>query len=274
MFNLGMWLALIDVSACEVHSTAGQWAALTWQVFNGLTNPAVVLPILFGLILLPWFVRPMPWKRQISGVGAMALLIYALVCSPISIYLGNRLLSSTLPDDSHQSADAIVVLGRGPELRRDRVKAATDLWRAERAPLIFVSGWGDAQPLAQLLFQQGLPPEAVEGEPCSRTTEENAAFTAALLQPQGVHQILLVTDLPHMLRSLLTFRSFGFEVTPRPTLLPSRFSTRKEAFLIVREYMGLLSYGMLGRFSPRPVPSFEFGVQKAAIERLNQPIPD
>lgn len=268
MLNVGMWLIVIDVSACLHNETAGWWPSFTWQVFDVLTNPALVLPILFSLILLPWLVRRIPWKQQISGSGVVLLLLYSLVCSQLGITLGNQILLSILPNDSGKIADAIVVLGRGPELRNERTQVAVDLWQARRAPLIFASGFGDATPIVESLAQRGLPQQAIDGEPCSRTTEENAQFTAALLQPQGIRRILLVTDPPHILRSFLTFRSFGFEVIPHPNPLPPQINPRKTAFLLVREYFGLVSYGMLGRFSPREAPPVNFAESVSANHRL------
>ncbi len=250
--------SILDSAICRATTASGQWAAFTWGVLSWLfsisTNPTVVLPLLLALILLPWFVRAIPRKRQISGFGMLLLLLYGFTCSGLGMRVGNRVLVMLLPSDSGQPADAIVVLGRGPELRLERSEVAVQLWQAQRAPIVFASGRGDAQPIGDLLAQSGVTPEAIEGEPCSRTTEENAQFTAALLQPQGVQKILLVTDPPHMLRSWLTFRSFGFEVIPHPNPLPPSFSSRKKAFLLVREYLGLVSYSALGRFLPREAP--------------------
>jgi uncharacterized SAM-binding protein YcdF (DUF218 family) len=247
-------LPQLNSSLCQPQPISGQWANLTWGLFEILTNPAWMVTLLGLVILLPWLLR-LRWKRQISSFGAVGLLLYSLVCSPLGIQWGNHALASLLPGDGGQSSEVIVVLGRGPELRSERIQEATLLWQQQRAPLLFVSGWGDAQPMQQLLVEQGVQPEAIAGEPCSRTTEENAQFTAALLQPQGIRQILLVTDAPHMLRSWLTFRSFGFDVVPHPNPLPQQFQLRKQAFLLVREYLGLASYGLLGRFSPRTAPA-------------------
>lgn len=244
---------VLDSTICRATTASGHWAFLTWSL-AALVNPSLVLPLLLALILLPWFLRTMPYKRQISGFGLLLLLLYGLTCSTPGIQLGSRALVALLPTDPGQNADAIVVLGRGPDLRLERVQVAAQLWRSKRAPVVFASGTGDAQPIGELLAQAGVPPAAISGEPCSRTTEENAQFTAALLKPQGIQKILLVTDPPHMLRSWLTFRSFGFEVIPHPNPLPAQLTLPKEAFLLVREYMGLASYGVLGRFSPRAAP--------------------
>ena len=138
-------------------------------------------------------------------------------------------------------------MGRGSELRQQRVETATQLWQAQRVPFLFGSGRGDSSEIAQLLQQRSIPSEAIGSESCSRTTEENARFTAELLQPEGVQRIVLVTDPPHMLRSFLTVRSLGFEVIPHLTPLPARFPPQRQAFLLAREYAGLASYGLLTR---------------------------
>lgn len=267
---LQLWFAMLNPALCDSR-TAKHWATLTWRIFNSLTNPSFVLPILFSIILLPWLVRPLRQKRQLSGLGIALLLSYGLLCSPFGIMMGNQILVGALPKDVGQPADAIVVLGRGREARLMRTQVAAELWQAKRAPLIFASGWGDAPPIAKLLNQKGLPPQAIDGEPCSRTTEENARFTAAILQPQGVKKILLVTDPPHMLRSLLTFRSLGFEVIPHPSPRPPQLNARKEAFLIVREYLGLVSYGVLGRFFPREAPPADTVAQHVTEIQLADP---
>jgi uncharacterized SAM-binding protein YcdF (DUF218 family) len=224
---------------------------LSWQIFSWLTTPALIIPPLVLLTLLPMVLRRLRWRRRISALGATLLCVYLLTLSPAMIKIGNRVLVSFLPSDPGTTADAIVVLGRGTAMRSERVDVSARLWEAHRAPLIFASGWGDAQQIADLLEQKGIPSTAIAGEPCSRTTEENARFTAAILQPQKIHRILLVTDPPHMLRSLLTFRSLGFEVVPHINPLPQRLDTKKKAFLVFREYLGLVGYGLRGRFLPR-----------------------
>jgi uncharacterized SAM-binding protein YcdF (DUF218 family) len=162
-------------------------------------------------------------------------------------------LGLMIPADQGELADAIVILGRGGEFRPSRVQIAADLWRQGRAPLVFSSGRGDAMELNQMLEVAGVPAQAINGEPCSHTTDENAEFTAALLQPQGVKRVILVTDLPHMPRSLLTFRSFGFEVIPHPSPVPPSLNPKRQKRLVLYEWSGLVGYGLLGRYFSREV---------------------
>jgi uncharacterized SAM-binding protein YcdF (DUF218 family) len=62
----------------------------------------------------------------------------------------------------------------------------------------------------------GIPPTAIVTEETAKTTHEEAIRTAAVLQPMGVHQILLVTSDEHMLRSRRLFEGVGFAVLPAP----------------------------------------------------------
>ena len=81
-------------------------------------------------------------------------------------------------------------------------------------------------------------------------------FTASIQQPQGVKRILLVTDPPHMLRSLLTFRNVGFEVIPHKSSVPHLTQTRK-AMMMFYEYLGLVKYGLEGELVPQNMAKLE-----------------
>ncbi|MGF1535028.1 MAG: YdcF family protein [Elainellaceae cyanobacterium] len=211
--------------------------------------------MLLTLAGLPWLIK-LPFKRLVSGLCFSLLALYFFAASPLTIPLGMRGLTAlTSASTGDIQADAIVVLGRGRQLQNARINAAYALWENGAAPRIFVSGRGDAPELIQKLRAKGVPEGAVDGEPCSSTTEENTQYTANILQPQGVTRIVLVTDQAHMPRSLLTFRSLGFDAVPYATPLPKTLSQAQTKFLIAREYLGLASYGALGRFSPREVAS-------------------
>jgi uncharacterized SAM-binding protein YcdF (DUF218 family) len=118
---------------------------------------------------------------------------------------------------------------------------AAELWKAKRAPVIFISGMGDTPRMLPLLEAKGIPKRALDGESCSMTTPENAIFSAAILQAQGIKRILLVSDGPHMWRSLLEFRDEGFTVIPRTSPMPTNFGFPDKSFLTFREYLFLIS---------------------------------
>lgn len=254
---------MVDPALCTAESVS-LWTRSTSLLLRLLTNSHWLVSSLLIWVILPWMLKGLRRKWLYSGIGAVLLTIYLLLGSPLMVSLGEMFLAESLPANSDKPVEAIVILGRGGELRLQRVETAVSLWKgnvqqaansseADRhAPLVFASGRGDALEIAAMLEKRGVPASAIEGEPCSRTTEENAQFTAALLQPRGIRRILLVTDLPHLKRSWLTFRSLGFQVTPHASPLP-KLSERKTAFLVVRECFGFITYGLLGRYTPRTV---------------------
>jgi len=197
--------------------------------------------------------------RRLVCLFCAVLCVFAL--SPAPVLISHWLLVGFLPADSGESVAAIVVLGRGPEQNAVRATTAAALWRAKRAPVILSSGRIDAPKVAELLIkQENIPKSAVVQERCSLSTDENAEFTAAIMMPRALTKIILITDPLHMLRSLFTFKSFGFEVIPYPVLLAEQISdsaadtfSRKDRFLAFRESLGLVSYGLMGRYFARDV---------------------
>jgi uncharacterized SAM-binding protein YcdF (DUF218 family) len=170
------------------------------------------------------------------------------VSLPLMFVLADKALIAALPPDRGTPVDAIVVIGRGWQFFH-RFYLAGDLLQAKRAPLIFISGINDASIGIDLLKEKGFSNQVLDGENCSLTTEENAVFTAAILQSQGIRRILLITDPPHMWRALLVFRAQGFTVIPKLSPLPSYLGYKAETFMKLREYMGLVSYSVRGLFS-------------------------
>jgi len=136
-------------------------------------------------------------------------------------------------------ADAIVLLGGGTEPQSaprrtvelnssgDRVYYAASLYHEDKAPYILASGgrlpWDadqqstPAAEMTNILQALGIPREAIWLEPESRNTDENAAFSAPILQEHGVESILLVTSATHMPRAVYLFEQQGFDVIPAPT---------------------------------------------------------
>jgi uncharacterized SAM-binding protein YcdF (DUF218 family) len=193
--------------------------------------------------------HPLNWQVWLSRIAAIALLAYLFLISPTLSSVMTASLTWFVPADSGASADAIVVLGRGETAKGQRYEAAAQLWQNQRASQIFVTSQDNFIHMAELLQQRQIPVQVLSGTNCVMTTYDEAVLTAAILGPQGVEHIILVTDPPHMLRSLLTFRGMGFSVTPHITPLPAEMSSAERSLLALREYPGLLSYALLGRFS-------------------------
>ena len=229
-------------------------ASFAGWVSRWVMQPAKVMLVFGGLLLLSSLFPS--WGRRPLRLTMLALaLSYLLVLSPVVVNVAGSVLESQIPSDSGATADAIVILGRGKGFMPSRVAVANELWQAQRAPLIFASGIEDAPKILKRLQEQGIPRQALQSEACSRTTYENAKFTAAMLLPQGVHRIILITDSPHMMRSMLTFRGFGFSITPVASSGLSGLDRRKKTSTVLREWARLVGYGLLGRYAPQEIPS-------------------
>ena len=133
-------------------------------------------------------------------------------------------------------ADYIVLLGGAlgvPESPRlilefgflgDRILHASRLYKAGVAPKIIVSGGradpdrnvlSEAQYMSQLLVELGVPQSDIVLEERSRTTRENAQYTAKLVSKPDSTHIVLVTSALHMPRAHSMFSDAPFaSVTP------------------------------------------------------------
>lgn len=232
---------MFDSPLCDREFTQfplfSNWGQLDW-----IKVPILVAVVLLAFLGFRWITQQSKWKRQFRKPIGIVLLTGFTATLLLLLAVADKGLVLFLPTDPGTTAEAIVVLGRGTELGRLRIDTVAELWQAKRAPLVFVSGTGDTPRMLPLLEKEGIPKQALDGEACSLTTPENALFSAAILQAQGIQRILLVTDGPHMWRSLLDFRDQGFTtVIPRTSPLPSDMAFMDKTFLTFREYLFLVS---------------------------------
>lgn len=122
------------------------------------------------------------------------------------------------------ATDAIVVLGaplredRITPVLRERIEAAVALWKAGGAPIVIASGGmtvgstiAEADAIAGALREHGVTEVIVER--ASRTTAENARFTADILRARNAKTAWIVTQPFHGRRAARLFRDAG--ITPR-----------------------------------------------------------
>jgi uncharacterized SAM-binding protein YcdF (DUF218 family) len=138
-----------------------------------------------------------------------------------------------------RSAQAIVILGGGvrrnaPEyggdtvgrLTLDRVRYGAIVARATDLPVLVTGGAlregaTEAAVMRQTLEREfGVPVRWTEDR--SRNTHENAQFSAARLEQEGVKRVVLVAHGFDMRRARAEFAAAGLEVVPAPTFVPSR----------------------------------------------------
>lgn len=161
--------------------------------------------------------------------------------------------------DRAQPADAIVVLGSqvypggrpGPSLSR-RADHAAALYRSGYADhVICTGGFTEPQPKSEAqvacdrLVATGVPRSAVILEERATSTEENAAFTAAILRARGWRSAIVVSDGYHLLRATLMFERAGVVVYASPAQATAGPMSVLERFgREVRETGGLALYGL------------------------------
>ena len=113
-------------------------------------------------------------------------------------------------DSGPARADIIIVPGGGGT--RERPKRAAELFKEDAAPRILLTGGGDDEINRRVLIRNGVPAGAIELEDQSRTTRQNAKFSAAILRAERVHSAIIATSWYHSRRALKTFEHFAPEI--------------------------------------------------------------
>jgi len=135
-----------------------------------------------------------------------------------------------------EKADAIIVLGGEAD---GRPREAARLYRAGVAPLVFVTGIGDAATARKVLLSAGVPPDRIVVEAASCSTIQNADFSRPLLGKSGVKRALIVTSSFHTRRALATFRKripeieFGVVETRIPWWDTPQGKTSEDRFALI-----------------------------------------
>jgi uncharacterized SAM-binding protein YcdF (DUF218 family) len=174
-------------------------------------------------------------RRRAGKVAAVALLLFCW--TPVSMLVVRAVQGRYTPERPvTEHAGAIVVLAGSvhapfPPLPEPLVGAETyersryGAWLSREwrlLPVVLSGGSPDgrassyASAMRTVVLAHGVPESQIVLEENSRTTAENAQFTAALLKPRGIHHVVLVTDAVHMRRARKAFEKAGMIVTPAP----------------------------------------------------------
>lgn len=192
-----------------------------------------------GVFLLIGLAALLLWRYRTGRVllGTMLLALWVL-SSPRPSWPLIRALQWQPPLTAEAAkaanAQAIVVLGGGRKLYTVdygdtvshwtliRLRYAARVHRWTDLPVVPVGGAPDGEgtpegPMMRDILLEELQVPVLAHESESRNTYENGVFSARLLQPQGIHRIILVTQAIHMPRAVRVFEHAGFEVVPAPT---------------------------------------------------------
>ena len=159
-----------------------------------------------------------------------ALLVVVVVVGYYAVSLFQ--VWSTGRSDYTGKAEAIVVMGAAqydgrpsPQLAA-RLDHVVELWRQDRAPLVVVTGgkrtgdrFTEAQASARYLEERGVPTGSIVLEDQGANSYDSLRGVAQQLHARGLHEVVIVTDPYHALRSKLIAEQLGLKahVSPTPT---------------------------------------------------------
>lgn len=123
-------------------------------------------------------------------------------------------------DSGPVTADILILVGGGGG-QHERAARAVQLFKLHAAPRVLLTGAGDDLINLRLLLAGGVPAQVIEIENRSKTTRQNAAFTAPLLREEKIQSAILVTSWYHARRAEKTFAHFapGVRFYSRPAYL-------------------------------------------------------
>jgi uncharacterized SAM-binding protein YcdF (DUF218 family) len=235
--------------------------------FGVLAPPAIliVLSLAGALIALVW------QRAGIALALASSLLLYAAATPVVSSYLLRR-VEARLPQSADlAAAQAIIVLGGdvragdgadipdrlGP-LSLERVVFGAQAHRRLQLPVVVSGGTvqgahASEAALMKAALEEDFAVPVAWNEDRSRTTWENALYTARLLLPEKLTTVVVVTQAWHLPRALWAFERVGLKALPWPAprtvpqrsevgdFLPSLAALRDTSYAL-REMIGGVFY--------------------------------
>lgn len=137
-------------------------------------------------------------------VWVVAILVIIIVAAPLFIgwYLS--------PQDGLERADAIVVVSGGDNNKR--IEKGVELYKDGWAPVLMFSGAAaegsvsNALAMKRIAYSKGVPASDILIEELSKTTVENAKFSAEIIKEKKFNTIILVTSPYHQRRTFELFQ--------------------------------------------------------------------
>lgn len=209
-----VWRVLLLVLGALVSANAA-WLAFTANLTIGTAMAAAL-----GLALLAWGV----WFRRVPRVLAVAVLVVLAAFAGLAVFLvtfGNQ-------PTARYDEDAVIVLGaavHGSELSKTltgRLDVALAYHARNPKALIVVSGGQGPQEnlpegvaMGRYLVAQGVPEALVVVEDRATSTEENFAFSQALLDQRLAPgcRVVVISDEFHLYRASRLAAAAGLNAT-------------------------------------------------------------
>lgn len=240
--------------------------------------------VALGLVVRLWWTGRA--SRRVVALLGVVLLLAALSATELVGGLAIGTLESRYPPGAQPpeaEIDAIVVLGAGVQVvpavdggemveldegSLYRCVHAAEVYR-QLGPLPVVLSGGKAsasltgpsvaRAMGDFLVGLGVAQEDIVAEEESRTTYENAKYSAALIRQRDWQRIVLVTDASHMYRAMACFRKMGVQAVAspchyratrmvwRPSLLIPSTRGAENFYHAFHEWMGVVWYWWKGR---------------------------
>ena len=197
----------------------------------------------------------MPIRRALRlGIRA-AVLVGVLAVAYLGLTFFQVWQATT--DDSHEPAQAIIVLGaaqydgRPSPVLEARLAHAVDLYEADVAPTIVVTGgkqagdrFTEAGAGYRYLRQRGVPEEAILREEQGANTWSQLAAATVLLSDRGIDDVVLVSDDYHAYRLDRVAHELGLHAQVSP--IDPGLSTRGRVQRLTRETVAVAVGRVIG----------------------------
>lgn len=159
---------------------------------------------MFGLWFLVIYNGITMLKLVRRAVWLVAIIICIIIAGPLFVgwYLS--------PQDSPEKVDAIVVVSGGNN--DARIAKGVQLYKEGWAPVLMYSGAAaqgsvsNAEAMKNISIKMGVPKKDIIIEEESKTTIENARFSAKMIREKNYKSIILVTSPYHQRRTYELFK--------------------------------------------------------------------
>jgi uncharacterized SAM-binding protein YcdF (DUF218 family) len=240
---------------------------------ESLVSSGVLMPpVIFIVLGLAGALLALVWRRAGLALAiASSLCLFVMATPAMSSFLLHRVESALPQPGDFGDAQAIVVLGgdvhigNGADvpdtlgaLSLERVVFAAQAYRRLHLPVVVSGGRvGAAHASEGALMKAALEADfavpVAWNEDRSRTTWENALYTARLLQPEKIATVVIVSQAWHLPRALWAFERVGLRALPWPApraalrpgavddFLPS-IAALHDSFRALHEMIGAVYY--------------------------------
>ena len=203
-------------------------------------------------------------RKAAQGLGFLSVGVLTLIC----VVWGDFIVIPRR-NTTQERFDALLVLGSptnpdgkpSPE-QRTRVTAAAQEYRAGRAPVVIVSGgaahngYVEADTMARLALDAGVPKEAVVEERAARNTMENICLADAILRQRRARSVEVVSSPSHLPRAALILEHYqGLAWKTYAAAWPSEFLHGRIATIFCYEALECFRLRVFGFPRSRCLPA-------------------